>query len=337
MTIRTALNLFRCLTARRLWNLLLVFLSFSLSSWTGRRFVWGRPFSLTVEPTNRCNLKCPECPSGNGAMTRPQGLLSFDAFTSMIDDVHKDTCYLQLFFQGEPFINNRLVDMIAYAHSRAMYVSISTNAHYLRDDIIEGLLDAGLDKLIISIDGLRQDVYEQYRVGGSLDRVIDALRRLDRARRVKARRCRTDVLLQMLVTRQTEEDIPALRELARSVRAGVSLKSIQVYSLEGARRYLPENPAWRRYDIVDGELRIKSRLDNRCSRLWIASVITWDGVVLPCCFDKDAEYALGSLADTSFHEVWRSGAYESFRSRILADRRGVDMCRNCTEGLKIYR
>ncbi|MBR9973941.1 MAG: SPASM domain-containing protein [Bacteroidetes bacterium] len=337
MTLRSVRNLVRCVTPRRIGNLLAVMLSYRLSLLLRRSVVWGRPYTLTIEPTNRCNLKCPECPSGNGDMVRPLGLLDFDRFRAIVDEVHGEVFYLQLFFQGEPFINNRLVDMIAYARAKRMYVSISTNAHFLRREVVDALLDAGLDRLIVSLDGLTQEVYEEYRVGGSLAKVHEALALLDETRRRFGRRARTEVTLQFLVTRQNESQIPELRGLAQKHNAGVALKTMQVYSLESAERFLPRDERYSRYHVVDGELRPKSALRDRCVRLWERSVITWEGVVVPCCFDKNAEYPLGRLDGRDFADVWQSEEYHAFRLRVLQGRRDIPMCRNCTEGLKIYR
>ncbi|MBE0645613.1 MAG: SPASM domain-containing protein [Bacteroidetes bacterium] len=337
MTLRTLRNLSRCLSFRRVWNLVLVGLSYQISIRRGRSLVWGRPYTLTIEPTNRCNLKCPECPSGNGTMVRPLGMMDLDRFRSIVDSVHKEVFYLQLFFQGEPFINNQLVDMIAYAHAKRMYVSISTNAHFLRRAVVDALLRAGLDRLILSIDGMTQEVYEEYRVGGSLAKVHEALGHLDTARRTLGRRARTELSLQLLVTRQNEEQLPELRALARKHRAYVALKTMQVYSIEGAERFLPRDERYSRYRIVDGALRTKNTQHNRCVRLWERSVITWDGVVVPCCFDKDAEYPLGTINGRSFDDVWQSPEYHAFRNRVLTGRRNIPICSNCTEGLRIYR
>lgn len=335
MTVRTIRNLLRCVTPSRAWNLARMTASYRLSVLTGRSIVWGRPYTLTIEPTNRCNLSCPECPSGNGAMTRPQGMLAFDDFRRIVDEVRREVFYLQLFFQGEPFINNRLLDMIRHAHDRRMYVSVSTNAHYIREKNAAELVDSGLDRLIVSIDGLTQEVYEQYRVGGKLAKVHEALELLQRER--KRRGSRMELVLQLLVTRQNEEQLDQLRELAQRYNAEIALKTMQVYSIEGAEQFLPKDERYSRYHRVNGELRTKNRLRNRCVRLWERSVITWDGTVVPCCFDKDADHPLGYLNGRSFTEVWQSDEYHAFRRKILAGRKNVEMCRNCTEGMKIYR
>ncbi|MBR9978952.1 MAG: SPASM domain-containing protein [Bacteroidetes bacterium] len=337
MTLRTVRNLARCLSFRRVWNLVLLGLSYRCSLIVRRSIVRGRPYTLTIEPTNRCNLKCPECPSGNGTMVRPLGMMDIDTFRRIVDEVKKDVFYLQLFFQGEPFINNRLTDMIAYAHRHRIYVSISTNAHFLRREVLDGLLQAGLDRLIISVDGMTQEVYEEYRVGGSLSKVRDALEDFDAARQAFGSGARTELTLQMLISSKNENQIPALQTLARRHRADVALKTMQVYSIEGAQEFLPKNERFRRYTISDGALRPKSAMHDRCARLWERSVITWEGVVVPCCFDKDAEYPLGSIVEQDFNEVWQSDTYHAFRERVLAGRKNIPMCRNCTEGLRIYR
>lgn len=335
MTIRTLRNLLRCVTPRRLFNMAAVLVSYTISDLTKRSVVWGMPYTVTLEPTNRCNLRCPECPSGNGEMVRPLGMMDYDAFTTLIDELAPETFYVQLFFQGEPFINPRLADMIRYARSKRMYVSVSTNAHYLRPDTVRALFVSGLDRLIVSIDGMSEATYQEYRVGGSLAKVLGALDLLDAER--AASPSSMEVVLQFLITRANEHEIPALRALAAKHRAAVALKTIQVYSLESAEQFLPREEKYRRYTIEAGELRMKGALRNRCVRLWERSVITWDGVVVPCCFDKNAAYPLGTVNGRRFRDIWRSEEYHAFRRRILAGRRDVPMCTNCTEGLRVYR
>jgi radical SAM protein with 4Fe4S-binding SPASM domain len=337
MSFRGILNILACLTPRRAWNMLLILLSYRISLWTRRAVAWGLPYTLTIEPTNRCNLQCPECPSGNGTLLRPLGNMELALFRSIVDELRHSTFYLQLFFQGEPFLNRDLPEMIRYARSRRMYVSVSTNAHFIREEQASVLAEAGLQKLIISLDGVTEESYRQYRQGGRFDLVLRALTAL-RDLRARSRSARSmEVVIQFLITRQNEHEIPAVKRLARDMDAGLSLKTMQVYSVESAEHFLPVEERYRRYHIVDGELVPKSRLGNRCVRLWERSVITWDGVVVPCCFDKSAQYPLGTLNGAGFRQIWRSQAYREFRRRILTGRHEVPMCGNCTEGLKVYR
>src|SRR3954469_9724687 len=166
-------NLFSKLTFRRSMNAAKVVASYQLSKLFKKPLQWGYPISVSFEPTTSCNLRCPECPSGLRSFTRPTGMLKKDFFRQTIDDIHKDILYLIFYFQGEPFLNRDFLDMVKYAADKKIYTATSTNAHYLTDEVGKKTVESGLDRLIISIDGTTQDVYQQYRVGGNLSKVIE--------------------------------------------------------------------------------------------------------------------------------------------------------------------
>src|SRR6266498_3369590 len=157
---------------RRVWNFVKVLSSYHVSKWTKKSVQWGYPVSISFEPTTSCNLRCPECPSGLRAFTRPTGMLKKDFFEETIDDVYKELLYLIFYFQGEPYLNPDFLEMVKYAHDKGIYTATSTNAHYLTDEKAKKTVESGLDRLIISIDGTTQNVYQQYRVGGKLEKVL---------------------------------------------------------------------------------------------------------------------------------------------------------------------
>src|SRR5690242_16945925 len=173
INIPDTINLVSKLTPRRMWNAGKVLASYYYSKWTKKPAQWGSPISISFEPTTSCNLRCPECPSGLRAFTRPTGMLKKDFFTETIDQLSKDLLYLIFYFQGEPYLNPNFLDMVKYASGKGIYTATSTNAHYLTDANAKRTVESGLDRLIISIDGTTQDVYQQYRVGGNLDKVIE--------------------------------------------------------------------------------------------------------------------------------------------------------------------
>src|SRR6201987_41927 len=172
------INLLSKLTARRLFNGVKVLSSYYVSKWTKKAVQWGYPVSISFEPTTSCNLRCPECPSGLRAFTRPTGMLKKDFFRQTIDEIHKELLYLIFYFQGEPFLNPDFLEMVKYAHDKGIYTATSTNAHYLTDEKAKRTIESGLDRLIISIDGTTQDVYKQYRVGGNLDKVLQGAKNI---------------------------------------------------------------------------------------------------------------------------------------------------------------
>jgi len=333
-----SLNLLSKLTLRRLWNGLLVLSSYYLSKWTGKAVQWGYPVSISFEPTTSCNLRCPECPSGLRAFTRPTGMLRQDFFRDTIDQLSRDLLYLIFYFQGEPYLNPGFLEMVEYASRKGIYTATSTNAHYLNPENAKKTVQSGLDRLIISIDGTTQDVYEQYRVGGSLDRVLQGARNVVQWKRTLKSKT-PFVFFQFLVVKPNEHQIEAIKKLALEVGVDeVRFKTAQIYDYRtDPNRLIPVTDKYSRYKKnEEGQYEFKNALLNHCWRLWHATVITWDGLVVPCCFDKDAVHQMGDLKGKPFKEIWHDEKYIQFRSRILKSRAQIDICANCSEGTRVW-
>jgi radical SAM protein with 4Fe4S-binding SPASM domain len=332
------INLLSKLTLRRLWNGGKVLSSYYLSKWTGKAIQWGYPVSISFEPTTSCNLRCPECPSGLRSFTRPTGMLEDGFFRQTIDQLSGELLYLIFYFQGEPYLNPSFLDMVAYASSKGIYTATSTNAHYLNDQYAKKTVESGLDRLIISIDGTTQEVYEQYRVGGKLEKVLQGARNIVRWKK-ELKSSTPFVFFQFLVVKPNEHQLEDIRRLAEEIGVDqVRFKTAQVYDYKNdPNQLIPANEKYSRYaKNKKGEYEFRNGLDNHCWRLWHATVITWDGLVVPCCFDKDAQHQLGDLKGKPFKEIWQDEQYMDFRRQILQSRKNIDICANCSEGTKVW-
>lgn len=334
---KDALRFTKKLTPRKLFNAAKVLASFYYTKYTRKAVQWGMPFTISVEPTTACNLRCPECPSGLRAFSRPTGNLKEDFFRETIDELYKDLTYLIFYFQGEPFINPRFLDMVKYAHDKNIYTITSTNGHFLNDENAKKTIVSGLDRIIISVDGTTQEVYEQYRKEGSLENVLAGTRNLVRWKKELGVN-HPHIIFQFLVVKPNEHQIPEIYRLAKEIGVDeVKLKTAQIYDYKMGNPLIPLNDKYSRYRKTEnGEYIVKNELLNHCWKLWHSCVITWDGVVVPCCFDKDATYKLGDLKKTSFKTLWQADDYQNFRSAILLGRNRIDICTNCTEGCKVW-
>ena len=332
-------NLVSKITFRRFWNGIKVLGSFYASRLLHKSVQWGYPVSISFEPTTSCNLRCPECPSGLRAFTRPTGMLQKDFFTRTIDEIHRELLYLIFYFQGEPYLNPDFLDMVKYAGSKGIYTATSTNAHYLTDAIAKRTIESGLDRLIISIDGTTQDVYQQYRVGGNIDKVIEGAKNIVKWK--KELNSKTPfVFFQFLVVKPNEHQIEAIKKLAKEIGVDeVRFKTAQVYDYEtDPNKLIPSIDKFSRYKKnAGGGYTPKNKLANRCWKMQHANVITWDGLVVPCCFDKDAMHQLGNLKNQSFKEVWNNDNYKQFRSQLMNSRKNIDICANCSEGASVWK
>lgn len=331
-------NLLSRLTPRRAWNAGKVLSSYYISKLTGKPIQWGYPISISFEPTTSCNLRCPECPSGLRAFTRPTGMLQNDFFRQTIDQLSKDLLYLVFYFQGEPYLNPGFLDMVKYASGKGIYTATSTNAHYLTEENARKTVESGLDRLIISIDGTTQDVYQSYRVGGKLHKVLEGAKNIVKWK--KELKSKTPfVFFQFLVVKPNEHQIEDVKRLANEVGVNeVRFKTAQVYDYTNdPNNLIPTIQKYSRYrKNQQGDMEFKNALHNHCWRLWHATVISWDGLVVPCCFDKDAQHTLGDLKGKSFKEVWHNDKYKRFREQVLLGRKNIDICANCSEGTRVW-
>lgn len=311
--------------------------SYYHSRWRGVPEIQGMPVSLAIEPTTSCNLRCPECPSGLRSFTRPTGMLQHELFMRVVDELAPTLSYLIFYFQGEPYLHPQFLEMVQYASERRIYTATSTNAHYLNDAQAELTVRSGLSRLIISIDGTTQDTYQSYRVGGSLEKVVAGTKNLLTWKK-KLRSATPHILFQFLVVKPNEHQIPDVLKLGKELGVDeVKLKTAQIYNYHQGSPLMPSDERYSRYrKNADGSYRIKNQFDNHCWKMWHSSVITWDGRVVPCCFDKDAHHVMGNVNDETFAAIWQGAAYTRFRAGLMKSRTDIDICSNCTEGTQVW-
>lgn len=335
--IKDILGFANKMTIRRAVNALGLITSFHLTKWLQKPIQWGLPMTISIEPTTACNLRCPECPSGLRIFSRDTGNLKEDFFRATIDDLYKDLIYLIFYFQGEPYINPKFLEMVKYASDKGIYTITSTNGHFLNDENARKTIESGLDRMIISVDGTTQEVYENYRKEGKLKTVLQGARNVVKWKK-ELKSSTPHIIFQFLVVKPNEHQIPEIYKLAKEIGVDeVKLKTAQVYDYEQGNELIPTIEKYSRYkQKEDGTYVVKNELLNHCWKLWHACVITWDGLVVPCCFDKDATHRLGDLKQLKFREVWKGESYQSFRTSLLKGRDQIDICTNCTEGCKVW-
>jgi radical SAM protein with 4Fe4S-binding SPASM domain len=297
---------------------------------TGTSVVKGMPVSIGIELTNNCNLKCPECSSGSGIMKRERGLMDIGLFNKVMKELNHYLYNVNLYFQGEPMLHPLFFSFVE--NSLNTHTVVSTNGHFLSKENADRIVKSKLSKLVISLDGIDKDTYSAYRINGNFDLVLEGIANVFDSK--KKHNSSLKIEIQFLVNKLNEQQIPRIRQLAKNFNASLSLKSMQIINKNDIGSWLPSNSKYSRYKMKDREYVIKNTFPDRCARLWFNPVITWEGKVIPCCFDKDAEYIMGDINHNSFREIWEGQEYLIFRSKILSYRYSIRICRNCTSGIR---
>ena len=309
---------FRYFSWKKLFNVIRVEIQLRL----GRRKVWGSAFEWTIDTTNICQLKCPLCHTGLGTIDRDKGIMHFETYTKTIDQI-KDYCvWLSVYSWGEPFLNRRIHEFVSYAHQNRIATIMSTNlVKPLSPEMAENIIKSGLDVLIVSLDGVTQEVYEKYRVGGRLDRVLDNLRLLVQKKR-ELGYTTPHVEWQFIVMRQNEHQMEEARQLATEIGVNsVIFKNVDfphgMDDAKEAQRWLPrEHPDYLRDDPFVKPYQEDGR---RCWRLWRSAVVNWDGGLAPCCYLTDKSEDFGEVTKSSIKDIWNNENYTTARGLFEDD------------------
>ncbi len=320
------------ITPKRVLNYILLYLSYLLSRLTGSIFLWGKPIALSVESSGSCQLGCPECPLGSGDNASRKNMKA-DLFSKIIAECKSHCMFLTLYFQGEAFLNPEIFSFINQAKEAKIYTIVSSNANFKQEKWAENIVKSGLSELIISLDGITEETYQTYRKGGNLSWVLNNLQALSDNLKAYSQ-SRLKVKIQFLVMSHNEHEIPQVKALAKQLGFKLSLKSIQVKNPNEESELLPQAEKHRRYRKTEKGFVLKNNLKNHCKRLYYNPVITSDGEVRPCCFDKAGEFPMGNINTESFNTIWKSKKYRNFREKVFNQRKNIDICTNCTEGTK---
>ena len=291
----------------------------------------GYPYLLQIEPTNRCNLACPFCPSGRRELGREYRDMRFEEYESLVDELADYLLLLALYDWGEPLLNPDFHKMVQYAKERGIKTMTSTNGHPLNnEDFVAEVLKAGLDTLIVAVDSLDQKTYELFRKHGDIEKVIGGIRKtVALKRRLQAK---TRINMRAVVTRYNEGEILKMRDMARNLGVDIfSIKTVNPNSggiLGDDSRIVPANPRFRRYKYKKGTID-RIRIKRYCHYVWSLANISANGNVVGCCYDYDGLMTMGNIHRESFSAIWNGEVAREIRKKVWSDKDSIPRCRDC--------
>ncbi|MBI4712404.1 MAG: radical SAM protein [Planctomycetes bacterium] len=295
------------------------------------------PAVIFIEPTSRCNLKCPICWVQQTKIQRKKDLMSLDEFKKIINDIKGFCGGIILGFTGEPMLNKEIYSMIKYAVQNGLITSMITNATLLGQGGVIDLLDSELHDLFLSIDGATKETYEHLRQGAKFDNVVNDVRNLMQIKK-KRGQYYPRVHMQMVVTKTNVHEISSYKQLAE--RLGVDRAYVKTLHIEqrGDEKYV--NTILNEYFIEGdharyqldktGKLELKTEF-HFCPK-WENPVITCDGQIVLCCFDIEGQYSFGNIFQEDFKMIWNKQKNKVIRQQ--AKKRSLSICQNCLPAQK---
>lgn len=273
------------------------------------------PSSILIEILNVCNLNCRMCPQHSKnpdvASPRKKGLMDFELYKKIIDDIPQKNTFVSTIGAGEPLLHPKIAEMLKYAKKKGNNLHIITNAELLVPEMSEKLLDAGLDVIGISIDGSTKSTHESIRVGSNFDRVV---KNIEQFLKIKAQRnSRLPSVRIMMV--ELDENKDEVNEVIDRWLPLVDEVHISTYRVNSGRNFCSASGSVRR---------------TACLRLWQTMVIGWDGRVGLCCDDWAGEVILGDVKTSGIKDIWFSKKFQEIRRyHLKGTYEKVPICLNC--------
>lgn len=286
------------------------------------------PFIVFVDPASSCNFKCTFCPTGHRDMIaktgRYQGIMKFDLFQKIIDDLgefDRPLKVLRLYKDGEPFLNKRLADMVRYAKRSGFvdYIDTTTNGSLITPDRIGPVLEAGIDKINISVDGMNEEGYLKF-TGFK----FDFQKFIENVRWIYLNKTNCEIAIKIpkeLITPAQQEEF------------------FQIFG-NYADRIFVENfaPCWPQFDIEKhtgvkiskGIYQQEVGETETCPYIFYSCSVNADGLVSSCFLDWGRKLIIGDVRKETLKQVWNSESMNRLRLQHLEGRRKENpVCGNC--------
>ncbi len=288
------------------------------------------PFSLGVEVTNHCNLRCPMCP--REIADRGHDNMDWDLFTKIADETAKqDRVLLLPQGFGESFIHPEFGKMLAYAHDVGVELTmVVSNGTYLTESNIHALIDAQVPFINISLDGTQKDVFEKIRVNADYDKVVENVKNLFRIRKERGSEL-PYIIMRMIKMEETINDVEAFEELWEpwlEEHDEVAFSSYQTWnnSVENKRVEEPAGMAELH------ALKEAGKPKPPCRMIYKTMQIYHDGSTTLCCYDYNCEMNVGNAKDSTVAELWRGEKAEHYRKLHEEGRLDeISICKGCQE------
>jgi len=274
------------------------------------------PIHLDLESASGCNLKCPMCFQ---SYSPPEpGFMDFGLFKKIIDEgAERELCSIKLQYRGEPMLHPKLVDMVKYAKRKAIIeVMFNTNATLLSEEKSRAFIEAGLDKMICSIDGYTKKVYEKIRVGAKFKTVLNNVKTLQRLKKERESK-KPIVRVQMVDTPWNHYQIKGYLKFWGKIADQVGIEEMQDWHPD---KNAPDTPT----------------PDFCCPQLWQRLVVLWNGAIVPCCGDHYQKMVLGDANRNKISEIWLGDKMSKMRAfHMKGEAHKIEICKTCDDRLRV--
>ncbi|PIN85958.1 hypothetical protein COV19_07110 [Candidatus Woesearchaeota archaeon CG10_big_fil_rev_8_21_14_0_10_44_13] len=320
--------IFKKVFYKKLWNAINIAYYHSFN----KEYVNAYPLYIFMDPGNVCNLKCPLCPTGQGDRGMKRGFLKYSLFKRVMGEIGDYSLFLFLYNWGEPFLNKDLFRFIKLSRKKLVIPITSSNLTTLDRNSCKQLVRSGLWYLIVSLDGLTQETYQKYRIGGDLNKVLKNVRLINYYKTRYGIK-RPKIICQFIVNKYNEHEVDTIKK--QYIRLGFDKLLLSRVRSDLGKGVFEDNTTklkkYRDWFPSNKEYKLYLKNPKNCKYLNVSSAINFDGGVFPCCLIYGDNHTFGNISNQSFFSVWNGPNYLTAR-RMIFKRKDITsdlVCSNC--------
>ncbi len=264
------------------------------------------PLNVYIEAINGCNYRCVKCPQGIGLMTRKKGVMKFETYKKIIDQISDLAVEITFALWGEPTLNKYLPDMVSYSVEKGLYTSIITNGSRMFPELSEKIINAGVNRVVFSLDSSDKSLYEETRVKGVFETTLyNALTflKLNIEKNAKV----------WCTASMVEHDNDEMHKQFIDFYSQFPFSQVYTSRYNNMQGSLPGK---------DGYVKERSRLPQSewpvCSTPWHKIAVHFDGRVTGCITDYNGFCHLGNIMEEPIIEIWNNEKMRNMRKALLS-------------------
>lgn len=263
------------------------------------------PEHIHIEPTNSCNLRCVHCHQSSPGthFTKARGMMDFDVYKKIIDEIKDKSEQITLDSQGEPTTHPQIMEMVEYAKEAGLGVNLLTNGLKLSEEYTERLLAAKLDRVVFSFEGSTEELHERIR------RRSDFHLTLRNILYFMKRNCETGknifVCMSMIRHRYTVEDEQPYKDYFNSVPSDTIFVS-PLQTMSGSSPLSDERD-------VHTQKKHSGERGRICRTAFFNMSVGWDGGVCACPLDYNEAHPVGDVISENLTDIYNSDRMQKFR------------------------
>jgi len=291
------------------------------------------PRYMDIELTNYCNFRCLMCPTGTHTFQREAGFMSDEIYAKILEEIKEYKTPLRFIRWGEPLLHKNFLKYLKMAKEQGILCHLNTNGSLINDEMINKIIDIGLESIKFSFQGIDSEGYRNVRNIDFFDSLIEVIAKLHKARGEKKY---PFIHVSTTITSESLERVEAFKEKLSGITDLVSSGRTIFEYVDQSKTKISEEEK-ERLKRLTAEENFEKR-HPECPEVFDKLSINWDGTVTACCADFDNKMLIGDLRKDSLKNIWRCQKMENYR-KILAGmhHEKLELCSYCFDYIELQK